>query len=287
MSDSLAAMREQYARDGFLHVRGLLTGDELERYGAAVDEAVATRKQRDTRKLEEKTLYEQSFIQCQYLWEDFPAIRGLTFHPRIGEIAAALTGAARVRLWHDQALYKEAGGRETEPHQDQPYWPINERHTITIWIPLSEVDERSGCMGYIPGSHLGEAEFIDIFNRPGDGRRLQEKFAATPPVFVQCARGDAIFHSGYTVHMAKPNQSERTRRVYTAIYFRDGCTSSWTRPHPSIDRTGIPVGGTIDGPATPIAWPLERGAFPTPGPWPDLGTEKQIRARRLGIIPTK
>ena len=128
------------------------------RFGAAVDVAVATRKQRDTRKLEEKSLYEQSFIQCQYLWEDFPDIRGLTFHPRVGEVAAALTGAARVRLWHDQALYKEAGGRETEAHQDQPYWPIAERDTVTIWIPLGEVDERSGCMGYVPGSHLGDAE---------------------------------------------------------------------------------------------------------------------------------
>ena len=41
----------------------------------------------------------------------------------------------------------------------------------------------------------------------------------------------------------------------------------------------------IDGAATPIAWPLADGQFPEPGPWPDLGTEKQIRARQLGIIP--
>jgi ectoine hydroxylase-related dioxygenase (phytanoyl-CoA dioxygenase family) len=283
--ESLAAMAWQFKRDGFLHVRGLFTREELERFGAAVDVAVATRKARDTRKLEEKTPYEQSFIQCQYLWEDFPDIRGLTFHPRVGEIAAALTGATRVRLWHDQALYKEAGGRETEAHQDQPYWPIAERDTVTIWTPLGEVDERSGCMGYVPGSHVGDAEFIDIFNTPGDGKRLQEKFASTPPVFVRCAPGDAIFHSGFTVHMAKANQSDRTRRVYTAIYFRDGCTRAGTRPHPSVDRTGIDIGAAIDGPATPIAWPLPRGEFPTPGPWPDLGTEKQLRARQLGIIP--
>ena len=43
--------------------------------------------------------------------------------------------------------------------------------------------------------------------------------------------------------------------------------------------------GPVDGPATPISWPLAGGEFPTPGPWPDLGTEKQIRARQLGIIP--
>jgi hypothetical protein len=85
--------------------------------------------------------------------------------------------------------------------------------------------------------------------------------------------------------MAKANQSDRTRRAYTAIYFRDGCTRAGTRAHPSVDRTEIPVGSVIDGPATPIAWPLADGQFPKPGPWPDLGTDKQIRARQLGIIP--
>src|SRR5690242_12518317 len=95
---------------------GVLTVEEIAQHGAAVDEAVATRKQHDTRSLEEKTPYEQSFIQCQYIWEDFPGVRPLTFHPAIGQIAAALTGGDAVRLWHDQALYKEAGGRDTEAH---------------------------------------------------------------------------------------------------------------------------------------------------------------------------
>jgi hypothetical protein len=281
----LSSLVERFRRDGYVHVPAVLTAEEVARYGAAVDEAVARRKQRDTRKLEEKSLYEQSFIQCQYVWEDTPGVRGLTFHPRIGELAAALTGAQRVRLWHDQALYKEAGGRETEAHQDQPYWPIAERDTVTAWIPLLDVDPQMGCMGYVPGSHLGEAEFVDIFNTPGDGQRLQQKFAATPPVFVPCRAGDVIFHSGYTVHLAKPNHSDRTRRVYTAIYFRDGCTRAGERPHPSVDRDGIGTGHVIDGGATPIVWPLTDGALPTPAAWPQLTTERQQRASRLGIIP--
>jgi ectoine hydroxylase-related dioxygenase (phytanoyl-CoA dioxygenase family) len=286
MADTaLDVLVERFRRDGFVHVPGVLTAEEVSRYGESVDEAVAIRKRRDTRKLAEKSLYEQSFIQCQYLWEDFPAIRGLTFHPRIGALAAALIGADRVRLWHDQALYKEAGGRETEAHQDQPYWPINERDTVTIWIPLCKVDDHTGCMGYVPGSHRGDAEFVDIFNTPGDGKRLQQKFAATPPVFVHCAVGDAIFHSGYTIHMAKPNLSDQTRRVYTAIYFRDGCTRGGTRTHPSVDRSGIRVGEKIDGAATPIVWPLPQGGFPTPAPWPALGSEVQRKASELGIIP--
>lgn len=91
---------------------------------------MARRKAADTRTLEEKSRYEQSFLQCQNLWEDNADVRPLTFHRRLGEVAAALIGADGVRLWHDQALFKEPGGRETDPHQDQPYWPIAEASPI-------------------------------------------------------------------------------------------------------------------------------------------------------------
>src|SRR5262245_15015004 len=39
----------RFRRDGFLHVPNVLTKDELALHGAAVDEAVATRKRFDTR----------------------------------------------------------------------------------------------------------------------------------------------------------------------------------------------------------------------------------------------
>lgn len=288
LSDTkLAEYAEKFRRDGFVHVPGVFSPEELAHYGAAVDKAVAERKAEDTRTLDEKTPYEQSFMQCQYIWEDFPDVRPLTFDPRIGQITSAMLGADRVRLWHDQALYKEAGGRGTEAHQDQPYWPIAERDTATVWIPFQATDDATGCMGYVPGSHHDEGEFIDIFGTPGDGKRLEDKYAGTPPVFVHCEPGDVIFHGGFTTHLAKPNTSDRTRRVYTAIYFADGSHRSSKRPHPSVDRDRIAVGDVIDGGATPVTWPLLDGKLPSPEPWPEMGMEWRERAERLGIIPKR
>ena len=66
----------------------------------------------------EKSRYEQSFQQCLNLWEGHPGVRPLTVHPRIGQAAALLLGVPALRLWHDQALYKEAGGRGTDAHQN-------------------------------------------------------------------------------------------------------------------------------------------------------------------------
>jgi len=95
---------EDFRRDGFVVVPDLLTPDELTRYGTAVDAAVARRSAHDRRGLADKSRYEQSFVQCQNLWEDSPDVRPLTFHPRLGEAAARLLGVEGVRLWHDQAL---------------------------------------------------------------------------------------------------------------------------------------------------------------------------------------
>jgi ectoine hydroxylase-related dioxygenase (phytanoyl-CoA dioxygenase family) len=277
---------EAFCRDGFVHLKGLVDRAEILQLGQAVDAAVAARKRDDTRALAEKSPYEQSFIQCQYLWEDFPQVRPLTFHPRIVGAAAALIGAQAMRIWHDQALYKEAGGRETDPHQDHPYWPINELRALTAWIPLALVDDATGCMGYALGSHTGEAQFVNIFTEPGAGADLLAR-QKSAPVFVPAEPGDVLFHHGLTVHLAKPNRSRRTRRVYTAIYFADGCTRAASGSHPSVDRDRIAVGAAIDGRATPIAWPLAHGRYPEPAPWPPEVSQSRLiaRATRLGVFP--
>lgn len=281
---SLSALAERYHRDGFVHAQGLLPRAEVEALAAFVDEAVARRKVHDTRALSEKSPYEQSFVQCQYLWEDFPGVGGLTFHQTLGAALGALLGAEKVRLWHDQALYKEAGGRETEAHQDHAYWPIAEDDTITAWIPLGPVDHETGCMGYVPGSHRADLEFVDIFRKTGAGADLMARQTAEP-VYCPAEPGDVLFHHGRTVHMAKPNRTGKTRRVYTGIFFKDGCTRANERPHPSVDRDAIPVGGRIGGGATPVVWPLADGERPQPAPWPDVDSERVRMSRRLGVIP--
>jgi ectoine hydroxylase-related dioxygenase (phytanoyl-CoA dioxygenase family) len=263
-----AARIERYRRDGFLHVPGLFSPAEIARHRAAVDEAVAARSVNDYRSLEEKTPYEQSFIQCTYLWEDFPKVRALTFEPRITSLAAALLGVPAIRIWHDQALYKEAGGRETDAHQDHAYWPIAEFDAITAWIALVDVTHETGCMGYVAGTQDGDCEYIDIFRKPGSGKDLEAKHAS--PTWIPCKAGDVIFHAARTVHLAKPNRTDDTRRVHTAIYFADGCTRAAKGDHPSVSRNRVAPGEKIAGPATPMAWPLDGGTLPEPTSWAEF-----------------
>jgi ectoine hydroxylase-related dioxygenase (phytanoyl-CoA dioxygenase family) len=257
---------EDFRRDGFVVVPDLLTVDELDRFGAAVDEAVLRRSRHDSRTLAEKSRYEQSFVQCQNLWEDCDEVRPLTFHPAIAGTAARLLGVGAVRIWHDQALYKEAGGRETDPHQDHPYWPIVETDTVTAWIPFDGSTLGSGAMGYLPGSHrLGLREFVDIFSGSGDDPLVRRELEGMAPVFVEVPPGSVAFHHGLTFHLAKPNLTGTVRRVHTAIYFADGSTRGEGRfPHPAVERAGIAMGAVIASDVTPIAWPRRDGDLPRP-----------------------
>lgn len=260
VSDELV---EDFRRDGFVVVPDLLTEAELERFAPQVDRAVAERTAHDRRRLDEKSRYEQSFLQCINLWEDHPELRPLTFHPRIAGCAARLLGAERLRLWHDQALYKEPGGRETDAHQDQPYWPIEETDTVTAWIPFDGSTEESGCMGYVPGSHrVGLRRFVNIFLGAPEDVLARPELGGARPVFVEVPRGGVAFHHGLTVHLAHPNRSARVRRVHTAIFFRDGLRRSKHGIHQSVDRAGIQPGQPIESNATPIAWPREPGDHP-------------------------
>lgn len=257
-----ASLRESFARDGFVLVPDLLDAAELDRFGRIADAAVAART-RSYRPLEERSAYEQSFLQCINLWEDTPEMRPLTFHPRVCAVAAGLLGVERIRLWHDQALYKEAGGRETDAHQDQPYWPILETDTITAWIPFDDVGHDDGPMGFVPGSHrLGLRRFVNIFFGTPEPLLAHPALGDREPVFVPVPRGGVLFHHGLTVHLAHANRSPRTRRVHTAIYFRDGSTRAPVGVHQSVDRAGIRPGEVIASDATPIAWPREVDDLP-------------------------
>src|SRR5205085_10853400 len=82
----------------------------------------------------------KAFLQIMNLWKVDENVRKFTLAKRFAKIAADLLGVENVRLYHDQALYKEPGGGFTPWHQDQYYWPLSTTNTITMWMPLIDID---------------------------------------------------------------------------------------------------------------------------------------------------
>jgi ectoine hydroxylase-related dioxygenase (phytanoyl-CoA dioxygenase family) len=276
---------ERFRRDGFVVIPDLLADDELDELGAAVTAAVDHRTAGDQRPLAERSRYEQSFTQCMNLWEDHLDVRPLTFHPRVGQAAAELLGVDAIRVWHDQALYKQAGGRPTDAHQDHPYWPMKETATVTAWIPFDGATRESGSLAFLPGSHLvGMRKFVNIFFGEPEDILADPELAEIEPVYVDVPRGAVSFHHGLTVHFADANSTERARAVHTIIYFADGNTRGYPFPHFAVDRGGIELGRPIDSEVTPIAWPRPSGDLP---PTPHSTIDLPRGVANPGAVPRR
>jgi len=207
-----------FARDGFVRLREVLTPAQIEHHAAAVDAAIAQRGAAQ-RPMQERTTYEKAFLQVMNLWTTSEAVRRLVFSGRLARIAAELLGVRGVRLYHDQALYKEAGGGPTPWHADQYYWPLSSDSCCTIWIPLQPTPLEMGPVAFSVGSHtrdLGRGLGISDESEAQISRALLgERLPVHETPFES---GEISVHSGWTFHRAGPNATARTRRAMTIIY---------------------------------------------------------------------
>ena len=260
-----AASIREFQQRGFVVTTSGLSAAELERYSAAVDAEVAMRTAEDHRPVADKNRYEQSFVQCMRLWETNAVVRELTCAPGLAGIAAQLLDTEGVRLWQDQALYKEAGGQETTPHQDQTFWPIGEEGLISAWIPFDDVTLENGAMSYVPGSHrVGRLKVVDITHSTDPYDILNDPaLGGAVPEPVEVKAGSVVWHHGLTVHQAAANTTSATRRVFTIVYVAANARriKSWYA-YP-LERAGVAEGGLIQGEGLPVLWPPPQ-ALPEP-----------------------
>jgi ectoine hydroxylase-related dioxygenase (phytanoyl-CoA dioxygenase family) len=169
--------------------------------------------------MHERSTYGKAFIQVFNLWTKTPAARCLAFSRRLAGIATALLGTRGVRMWHDQALYKEPSGGFTPWHADQQYWPMASGLCATAWIPLHAVPVEQGPLSFGRGSHLKRIG-RDLEISDDSERTIRAELAREGVVEVvePYAAGDVSFHLGWTLHRAGPNTTAEPRKVHTVIF---------------------------------------------------------------------
>jgi ectoine hydroxylase-related dioxygenase (phytanoyl-CoA dioxygenase family) len=194
------------------------------------------------------------------LWVTNDIIKRFVFGKRVARIAAALIEASGVRLYHDQALHKEAGGGFTPAHADQYYWPLSSDSAVTAWIPLQRTPLEMGPLGFFVGSHkesLGRD--LPISDQSEELIRcnmesLGHEFSVKP-----FDLGDVSFHLGWTFHAANENRTDKLRAVMTMIYIaEDMLLSEPKNEMQKADREqwcpGVQVGEIIASPINPVLW---------------------------------
>jgi hypothetical protein len=251
---------------GHTAVRALASRAEVEAYRAAIVET-ALAHCREKRPLAERETYFKAFLQISNLWVHDARVRAFVFARRFARVAAELLEVDGVRLYHDQALFKEAGGGYTPWHQDQNFWPLDTDRTITLWMPLVDVPAEVGSMTFGSGSHR-HGNLGDLFISDRSHRELEAKIrelGIEPRTHGALAAGDATFHAGWTLHSAPANPGATMREVMTVIYYAEGARvgpadhpirahdlRTWLHPC----QPGEPAAGELN----PLLWSREASA---------------------------
>jgi ectoine hydroxylase-related dioxygenase (phytanoyl-CoA dioxygenase family) len=208
-----------YRARGFIKLKEVLSPATLAHYERAISSEV-NRWNRQSKPMSERTTYEKAFLQITNIWENDPQSKQFVFSKRLGRIAAELMGVGGVRLYHDQALYKEAGGGITPWHCDQSYWPLADANSTTVWVPFQAVPLEMGPLAFAIGSHNVEiGRGVGISDE--SERMMAKALAALPTDEGPFDLGEVSFHAGWTFHRAGGNSTDVMRRVMTVIYIAD------------------------------------------------------------------
>ena len=221
LETSYALTAEQiayYQKNRFIKLKQVLNEETLAFYNKVITERV-NQMNTETAKLEERSTYGKAFLQLFNLWREDEVVKEFIFSKRLAKIAAALMLTNGVRIYHDQALFKEGGGGITPWHADQFYWPLDTDKTVTAWMPLQATPLELGPLEFSAGSHqIVEGRELAI----GDESEtiIQQRLRVTDfkHVIEPFDLGEISYHSGWVFHRAGANVTNQMRKVMTIIY---------------------------------------------------------------------
>jgi ectoine hydroxylase-related dioxygenase (phytanoyl-CoA dioxygenase family) len=248
-----------YQKNKFIKLKNVFNAETLAYYGEAISKKVAEINTQD-KPLEQRDTYGKAFLQIFNLWREDETCKEFVLSKRLGHIATQLLQTKGVRLYHDQALFKEARGGITPWHADQYYWPLASDKTITVWIPLQEVPLEMGPLEFSAGSHaIVEGRELAIGDE--SEQKIQQRLRVTDfeHVIEPFELGEVSFHSGWVFHRAGANDTDNTRKVMTMIYMdsemrlkepeNENQVNDWNTWCP-----GASVGEIINSPINPVIY---------------------------------
>ena len=219
-----------YQQDGFVHLPGFLSPEDVAELKEAVITTVADMGKKKVAgggvEMEAgDSYYDKVFTQRLNLWRLNETAKKFMLNPALGRMLCQLAGVEGFRVWHDQALIKEPYGNPTAWHLDNPYWSFYSRDSISVWIALEDATPQNGCMYFVPGTHkLATFENSAIGKNLGDLFKIYPKMAEIDPVCVPMKAGDYSFHNGLTAHGAGANMTRGRRIAMTCAYMPVGST---------------------------------------------------------------
>ena len=248
-----------YQENRFIKLKQVLNKETLDFFNEAISEIVNKVNKVETA-LEERSTYGKAFLQLFNLWREDELVKELIFSKRLAKIATDLMLTDGVRIYHDQALFKEGGGGITPWHADQYYWPLQTDKTITAWIPLQATALELGPLEFSAGSHqVIEGRELEIGDQSEAVMEKKLRVTDFKHVIEPFDAGEISFHSGWVFHRAGANITNQMRKVMTIIYMDKDMKLKQPENKNQVNDwntwcPGAEVGKEINTPLNPIIY---------------------------------
>lgn len=225
----------RYRRDGYAILRRLFSPDEVQSIGAAADQ-IHSEAVGHGRSFRHGNLFynvgpgpEVRMVQ----WPSYhqPVLNGVRLDRRMAELLEPLLGPDLKQIIN-QIHWKEPGARaEFAWHQDSQFRePADAYRNLGIayvqtGLAIDPQTPESGCMRFIPGSHLnGDVKLDTPLEVLGvamdDAVLLAAGLSPESAVEVVLDPGDLALWSPFTAHGSGVNRSDHRRRLYVNGYVR-------------------------------------------------------------------
>jgi len=230
------AQIDQLHRDGFLVIRNVFQGRELDALRRAAD---AVMQEGISRQGEHHLYYDmpdgsQRYFRSEFMWERAPVFRAATVHPDLLAMIGQCTGEPFLPINDSFVCKSPHSDVPIRWHQDPPCSDPKVDHTHPVPnfdtdIYLDHSTLANGCVWGIPGHHL--VGHVDL--QPYTQEQLFQDFGAVP---LEMAPGDVLFHCLSAPHGSIANRTPTTRRIFYVHYMaRDiftDCYGHWMSKDP-------------------------------------------------------
>ena len=211
----IASIAEEFNREGWVHLPGVLTSDEVSELHAGIERLRCD----PTAKLMNHAGSDWSFVR---LFERERIFRDMFVREPMISLGEALVGP-NCHLISDGAVYNPPGQAISSWHVDDGlYFPLPDeipRHDPRVKIPNLIVNFQM-MLTDVPTVEYGPTQVVGRSHYAGRGPNDQKNpsFEGQEPVSIFCKAGDLYLQHSQIWHRGAPNTSERRRCLYQFAY---------------------------------------------------------------------
>lgn len=256
------AQIETFQRDGVVMLPGIFT-DWVDVIREGIDRNIANPSEYAS----ENAVTKGRFFDDYCNWQRIPEFEKVVRESPAAELAARIMRSKTAQIFHDHVLVKEPGTPKPTPwHQDSPYYFVEGKQTVSIWMPLDPV--KDATLQFIAGSHKWDkvirpvswADNSDFYDNKQEWMPVPDPEANPDENVVlewQMEPGDAVLFDFNTAHGARGNLLPNRRRALSLRWVGDDAhyVERPGRTSPPFPGHKMKPGQVLREDWFPVIWP--------------------------------